>query len=184
MTGRAVVVRAVLGTARHGIVITGWFTRHLAMCETWESERRPVCCDYLAAEVAGEPGSRCDIADVITWRACAMPAVTRTQLADVLSRCPGCAVVAASADLGRCLVADRYGTVASVAVRGPDCPPGLRVLACGSFVHGWLCAGWPLAALDPELQVAVHRARAGWSGLAQGVAVPCSLTVAGSVLVP
>jgi hypothetical protein len=183
VTGRAAMVRAVLGTDRHGdiIVVTGRSAYPLAMHQRWEPDQPAVCCDLLAAEVAGDGGGRCDIADVITGRACWRPAVARAWLAGVLRRYPGCAVAAARAGRGLCLVGDRYGNVMSIAVSGPGCTPGRCAVACGSFVHGWLCAGWPLAALNPQLRVAASRAWAGWGGLAQGPVVSCSLTVSGPV---
>jgi hypothetical protein len=185
VTGRLAVVRAVLGTARHGdaIVVTGRYARDPDMRNTWVPDPPALCCDYLATELAGDGAGRCDIADVIISRACLRRPVDRAQLASVLSRYPGCAVVA-GAGPGACLVADRHGSVMSIAVVGRECPPGLCVLACGSFVHGWMCAGWPLAALNPQLRVAASRGRAGWDGLAQGVIVSCSLAVAGPVPTP
>jgi hypothetical protein len=188
VTGRAAVVRAVLSTARHDdIVVTGWSACDLAMRATWEPDRPAACCDYLVAEVAdvadvaGDGASRCDIADVIIWRSCPVPDVARAQLSGVLRRYRGCAVAAVGAGSVACLIADRYGSTRSVAVGGRDCPPGLCALACCSFAYGWLCAGWPLAALNPELRIAASRGWAGSDGLAQGVVVSCSLTVAGPV---
>jgi hypothetical protein len=183
VTRRAAVVRAVLGTARHDdvIVVTCWSAHDLAMGAAWEPDWSAVCCDYLAAEVTWDGAGRCDIADVIFWGACPVPTVGQAHLSDALRRYPGCAVAAAGAGCGACLVADRYGNVRPVAVGGQSCPPSLCALACGSFAYGWLCAGWPLAALNRQLRVAVSRGPAERDGLAQGVAVSCSLTVAGSV---
>jgi hypothetical protein len=182
VTGRVAVVRAVLSTARQDIVVTGWSGRNLAIREAREYERPAVCCDYLAAEVTRDGVGRCDIADVIIWREGQLrPTVAWVQLADALRRWPGCAVAAAGAGSGACQVADRYGSVTSIAVGGRDCPPGLCIFASASFVHGWLCAGWPLAVLNPELQVVVSRGWSGWDAPAQGVAVSCSLAVAGTV---
>jgi hypothetical protein len=182
VTGQAAVVRALLGT-HHGdvTVVTGRSAYPLAMRDTWEPDQPAVCCDLLAAEVAGDAGGLCDIADVIIGPVCWRPAVARAWLVGVLKRCPGCAVAVARAGRGLCLVADRYGTVMSIAVAGPGCTPGRCAVACGSFVHGWLCAGWPLAALNPQLRVAASRAWAGWGGLAQGPVVSCSLSVSGPV---
>jgi len=73
---------------------------------------------------------------------------------EMFARYPGCAVAVTS--LGA------RGYVAAVRAGGPvrfaACPKiagaGMWAVVCGSVVHGWLAAGWPVAALEPErLQV-------------------------------
>jgi hypothetical protein len=110
----------------------------------------------------------------------ARPAVVAARLTSVLGRYPGCAVAAASADAGTCMIAARFGTVVSLAICGPADDPRLRALACGSLVHAWLCAGRELAGLDPlSLRVVTRRTPATRGGLVQGGAWSCSLRDAG-----
>jgi hypothetical protein len=182
---RSAVVRAVLGTPRHGdaIVVTGEYVRDPAVHNAWAPERPAACFDYLAAELEKDGAGRCDVADVLAWSACPGQPVVRAQLAGVLRRYPGCAVAAAGSRSGTCVIANRQGAVTSVVVGG-NCPSGLCVLAGASFVHGWLCAGWPLAALNPHMWVAASPRWVGWRSHAQGSIVSCSLAMTGPKSAP
>jgi hypothetical protein len=95
----------------------------------------------LVAVNAGCRGSR-QLADVI-WRDgdSGQPAAW---LAGVLDRYPGCAVAAIRVTDGGCLVATRAGYPLFF-----HNERRLNTLVCATFVHGWLAAGWPLAAFDP-----------------------------------
>ena len=86
-------------------------------------------------------------------------------LTGILASYPGCAVAAVQTGEGSCLVAtrtDRPFTLSffiqnELRLRGTADPSGSGALVCALFVHAWLAAGWPLAALDPRrLTAATH----------------------------
>jgi hypothetical protein len=97
----------------------------------------------------------------------------------VLASCPGCAVVAAGARDGECTVVTRTAFHQNkLRLRVAVTPAGSGALVCAIFVHAWLTAGWPPAAIDRARLVAV-----GWeSGLMAGpvtrvrVALYCELS--------
>ena len=112
-----------------------------------------VTSELLAADVLTAPEKSLEVADVI----CSASSRPLTWPQAILDRYPGCAVAAAPARDGGYLVAaradDRPGTVVHLLQNGPGLrvvatTTGLGALVCATFVHSWLAAGWPLAALD------------------------------------
>ncbi len=70
-------------------------------------------------------------------------------LDEILARYPGCAVAVTSLPVGGCLVAVRAGGPVRFAACGETVGAGVWAVVCGSVVHGWLAAGWPVPALEP-----------------------------------
>jgi hypothetical protein len=180
VTGHAVRIRAT-GTAdaRHGydvVTFTGRLLRNPAPSDHLQPGEPARACDFLAAGLPGAGQGWLEIADVIMCEGKARPARNAARLISVLGQYPGCAVAAASASAGSCMIAARCGTMVSITISGPPAEPGLRALVCGSFVHAWLCAGRPLAGLDPSsLRVAARRGAVGWKSLIQGGIWSCLL---------
>jgi hypothetical protein len=113
--------------------------------------RLAVADEFLAADARTAPERSLELADVI----CSASARRLTWPRAILDRYPGCAVAAAPARDGGYLVAarDRPGTVVYLLQNGPGlrvaaARSGLGALVRATFVHSWLAAGWPSAALD------------------------------------
>jgi hypothetical protein len=180
MTGRADRARAVLTLTRRGDVVA--FTGRLPQIPSVSDRWQPggAACEYMAADASCAGPGWCDLADVIICGRRVRPASISALLTRVLGRYPGCAVAAASAGGSACVVAARCGTMVAFTACSPPGEPGLCALACGSFVHAWLCTGRPLAGLDPPaVAVVAGRAPAGHARLAQGGAWACSFQVTG-----
>jgi hypothetical protein len=121
--------------------------------------RLAVAGELLAADALTAPDRSLQVADVI-YSASPRPL---TWPHAILDRYPGCAVVAVPARDGGYAVAARAGRPGSliyfpqngrwlhVAVD----EPGFGALVHATFVHSWLAAGWPLAALDQAYLAAI-----------------------------
>jgi hypothetical protein len=118
--------------------------------------------DLIAVDAAG--GRGLELADVIcdSDPDCVRPL---NWLTGALASYPGCAVAALHTGEGSCLVATRtdrpftlsYFAQNELRLRGAADPSGSGALVCALFVHAWLAAGWPLAALDPRrLTATIH----------------------------
>lgn len=135
------------------------------------------------AALAGRcPTVRLEIADVIICSDRLQRSGAAAWLGATLSRYPGCAVAAAGTGGLECFVGTRGGPPVTFAV-GASADvgePGWLALLCGSFVHGWLAGGRPLAELGPAwVRVTASGARAGWRLLVHDGVMSCSLGVAG-----
>lgn len=104
-------------------------------------------CLIAADETAGDAGSL-EIADVIYRRERLAGARSSAWLARILDRCPGCSVAAVPQAGRRYVVAARAGRPVIFSFAGTN-GHGLNALVGAIFVHGWLCAGWPVDDLYP-----------------------------------
>jgi hypothetical protein len=78
----------------------------------------------------------------------------------ILRRYPGCAVAAAELSSDECLVMTRCGAARKFTVHHEDAEAGWPTFLCAVFVHEWLAAGQPLAALVPaQLHAFSHAIR-------------------------
>lgn len=148
---------------------------------------------YVAALAGRGPTVWLEIADVIIFPDRLQHSGAAAWLGATLGSYPGCAVAAASTGGLECLIGTRRGPPVTFAAGA--CTdvgdPGWLALLCGSFVHGWLAGGRPLAELGPTT-VRVTAARvtasgtpAGWRLPVHGGVVWCSLgVVSGSVSGP
>jgi hypothetical protein len=143
----AAVWRAWLVAGEHGDEIARWQSSAAARGSR-STAKLAVSGDLVAVDaVAAGPGSL-EIADVICCHGGPVCGQSRAWSSRILGSYPGCAVAAIPMEDGRCLVASRAG-------RPLIFPPfiqneqGSGTLVCAMFVHGWLAAGWPLAALYP-----------------------------------
>lgn len=145
MTSPRAPLRARLVIGPHdGVQVVRW--RRPGACR-----RLAVSGDLIAADQMTADAGSLEIADVIYRCATSAPSAW---LADTLDRYPGCSAAAIPAAGGRCLVASRASPPVTVSFLTPN-ERAFHVLVAAIFVHGWLCAGWPLAWLDPPwLEVA------------------------------
>ncbi len=143
---------------------------------------------YVAALDGRCPTARLEIADVIVCPYRLQRSGAQAWPRATLGRYPGCAVAAAGTGGLECLVGTRDGPTVTFAVG--DCAdigePDWLALLCGSFVHGWLAGGRPLADLGPtQVRVTAFGAPTGWRLPAHVGVVSCSLgVVMGSVSGP
>lgn len=137
---------------------------------------------YVAALAGRSPTVQLEVADVIICSERLRPSGVAAWLGATLSRYPGCAVAAAGIGDLESVVGTRGGqpiTFAVGACAEVDDPSWLALL-CGSFVHGWLAGGRPLAELESaQMRVTWSGALAGWRLPVHGGAVSCSLGVVG-----
>jgi hypothetical protein len=154
-----VVNAACLVAGEPGIVIARWRSTGRA----WPAASRPaIRGDLLVADAGTASRAALEVADVICAR-CQPPAW--------LDRYPGCAVAAAPAPGAGYLIAARGHRPFILRVRSA-CDPGYGALVGATFVHAWLAAGWPLAAMDPACLEAVRP----W-GARTGPVVPVSFVL-------
>jgi hypothetical protein len=143
----AAVWRAWLVTGEHSDEIARWQSSAVAR-GAGSAAKLAVCGDLVAADVVADSPGSLEVADVI----CCHRGPGRDQplawLATLLRSYPGCAVAAIGMADGGCLVASRAGrpVIFHSFIQNEQ---GFDALVCAMFVHGWLTAGWPLAALDP-----------------------------------
>jgi hypothetical protein len=115
--------------------------------------KRAVSGDVVAADATTDSPATLDVADVI----CCDNVQELSWLTGILECHPGCAVATAPTASGgiRAMTRDRCSL--TVSCRGRR--PGSGALIAAIFVHAWLAAGWPLAALRPaRLEVVALRA--------------------------
>jgi hypothetical protein len=124
-----------------------------------------------ADDMAGEARSL-EIADVIYREERPCGARPPAWLARTLHRYPGCTVAVIPEEGGRYLIAPRSGRPVSLSFFAPN-EPGCDALVSAVFTYGWLCAGWPLAALVPPRLEAAGRLRLA----ARAVTVPVSFSM-------
>ena len=105
--------------------------------------RLAVSGDVMAADAVTAAAATLEVADVI-WSGRAQPL---SWLRQILDRYPGCAVAAARGH-GCYLIAGRFQQNKRW-LRVPVSPSASGAVVCAIFVHAWLAAGWPAAALDP-----------------------------------
>jgi hypothetical protein len=133
--------------------VTAWLTagdRTIAQWRTAGEARQQDACvrlavsgDLMTADAMTATAAVLEVADVI-WSSRAQPP---NWLRQILDRYPGCAVAAARGR-GCYLVAGRFQQN-KCRLRVPVSPSASAAVVCAIFVHAWLAAGWPLAALDP-----------------------------------
>jgi hypothetical protein len=144
-----------------------------------------VAGEFLVADTRAGPRGL-DVADVIV---CpdepARHRGSRPAWSDgMLARYPGCAVAVTSLGARGCLAAIRSGEPIRFAAGPATAGAGMWAVVCGSVVHGWLAAGWPVAAFEPQrLQVSTCTRTArpgGWQVRGQVPGVPFSCRIPGS----
>jgi hypothetical protein len=139
---------AWLTAGEHASEIACWRSSAAGHPHAAATRKLAVCGDLVAMNADG--AGLLEIADVIYCRG--GPAV---RLSAILDRYPGCAVAAMGTASGH-LVAPRAAPPLSFPLLAHD-DPRLGTLICAMFVHSWLAARWPLAALDPPgLEVTGH----------------------------
>lgn len=142
---------AWLTAGEHASEIARWQSSAASRPHASATRKLAIRGDIVAmdADSAGLLG----IADVIYRRG--GPA---ERLSKILDRYPGCAVAATGTASGH-LVVPRTAPPLSFPLPVRD-GPRLSTLICAMFVHSWLAAGWPLAALNPAgLEVTGHSHR-------------------------
>jgi len=111
--------------------------------------RQAISGDMAVAEAATALTSL-EVADVVY----SSQGEPMSWLAATLDRYPGCAVAGFPAADGRYLLATRecrMPLVFRLLVNETVTIPGSGAAMSGMFVHAWLAAGWPLAALRPAI---------------------------------
>jgi hypothetical protein len=152
-SGYAVVLRARLVNGSLGAAgFVRW--RSSAAARQRTRQRLAVSGDLIAADHAADDARSLEIADVIYRREVPAHTPVSAWLTETLDRYPGCSAAAIPAAGCRFLIAPRGNRPLIFSFLMPN-EYAFNVLLGAIFVHGWLCAGWPLAALDPpQLDVA------------------------------
>jgi hypothetical protein len=104
--------------------------------------------DLIAADHAADDARSLEIADVIYRREVPEHTPVSAWLTETLDRYPGCSAAAIPTAGCRFLIAPRGSCPLIFSFLMPN-KYAFNVLLGAIFVHSWLCAGWPLAALDP-----------------------------------
>jgi hypothetical protein len=145
--GYAVVLRARLAAGAQGAAgSVRW--RSSAAARQRTRHRLAVSADLIAADHAADDARSLEIADVIYRREVAANPPASAWLTETLDRYPGCSAAAIPTAGCRFLIAPRGNRPFIFSLLMPN-EHSFNVLLGAIFVHGWLCAGWPLATLDP-----------------------------------
>jgi hypothetical protein len=141
--------RAVLTVSGRSLGTVSWTARRRNEAGRQQPRAGQVMTsDVLIGDaVCGDP-AWLRIADAITCPARRAASETAECLREVLWLYPGCAVAVVEPARGECVAAARGEVPRRLTIRQDDAGPGQAALLCAVFVHGWLAAGQPLAALD------------------------------------